>query len=429
MIKNTFLKSAMILVAGGFITKILGLVIKMMTVRFVGVEGTNLYMLILPTFTLFITISQLGFPVAVSKLIGEERRSNRKIMFSILPISICLNMVLMFVVLFLSPIISQLLHNNQALYPIMSIAFVLPFISISGIVRGYFFGKNRMYPHTISHIVEQLIRLLFIIFVIPKLLQINLILAVSAIVLMNIISETISIVILIGSIPKHAKITKKDVKPDLEIVKDALSISLPSTSSRIIGSITYFFEPIVLTLFLLKNGYSNQFILNEYGVINAYVMPLLIVPSFFTQAISSALIPIISKGFVNNHLNYVRNKFKQGVILSLGIGLIVTIALMIVPEIPLQYIFNSTKGVEYIRILAPFFLLYYIQVPIIATLQAINKAGYLMKGSIIGSIVKLSTIVIASFFQIGMYPLVIAIIINIIIVTGYSYFQLKKAIR
>lgn len=429
MAKNAFVKSAMILVAGGFVTKILGLVIKMMTVRFVGVEGTNLYMLILPTFTLFITISQLGFPVAVSKLIGEEKRSNRKIMFSIIPISIALNLILMVLVLLLSPVLTSLLHNNQTLYPIMSIAFVLPFISISGIVRGYFFGRNRMIPHSVSHIVEQVIRLIIIFLVIPELLKINLILAVSGIVLMNIISETISIVILIGSIPKHAKITKKDLKPDPDIVKDALSISIPSTSSRIIGSITYFFEPIILTLFLLKNGYSNAFILSEYGVINAYVMPLLLVPSFFTQAISSALIPFISKGYVNNNLDYVRIKFKQGVFLSLGIGILVTMILMAFPEIPLSIIFNTTKGMDYIRILAPFFLLYYIQVPIIATLQAINKAGFLMRGSIIGSVVKLSTIIIASFFHIGMYPLVIAIILNIMIVTGYSYYKLKKAIR
>ena len=56
-----------------------------------------------------------------------------------------------------------------------------------------------------------------------------------------------------------------------------------------IGSITYFFEPIILTNMLKYIGYSNDYITLEYGIINGYVYPLLLLPSFFTLAISSAI--------------------------------------------------------------------------------------------------------------------------------------------
>ena len=64
-----------------------------------------------------------------------------------------------------------------------------------------------------------------------------------------------------------------------------MNISIPSTSSKIIGSISYFLEPIVLTNVLMYVGYSKEFIVYEYGVINAYAMSLLLMPQFFTQNI------------------------------------------------------------------------------------------------------------------------------------------------
>lgn len=429
MKKNSFIESALILMIGGFITKILGLFIKIITIRYVGVEGSNLYMLIVPTFSLFITLSQLGFPVAISKLIGEEKRNNRKIIFSVIPISLLFNLVLMGIVILLSPFISRLLHDHRTLYPLLSIALTLPFISISGIVRGYFFGKSQMVPHTISHIVEQMIRLISIILFIPPLLNTSIVLAVVGIVVLNIISELGSIIVLIHSIPKHEKIKIKDLKPDRDILKDIFHISIPTTSARLIGSFTFFLEPILLTFFLMLNGYSSSFIIKEYGLINAYVLPLLMIPSFFSQAISSALIPVISRGYINKQFHYIKTKFKQAVALSLGIGLITTLLFILIPEWPLKIVFNTQKGVSYIRLLAPFFLFYYVQIPILSTLQAINQAKHLFYSSLVGSIIKLSTIILFSFFHIGLYPLILSIIINVILVTFYNYYQLKKAIN
>jgi stage V sporulation protein B len=136
---------------------------------------------------------------------------------------------------------------------------------------------------------------------------------VIGIVLVNVASELASIIILVFFLPKKIKIEKKDIIPDKKIIKEVLNIGIPTTGSRIIGSIGYFLEPIIITFMLLKFGYNNDFIINQYCVLNGYVLPLLMMPSFFTQAISSALIPVISKGYANNKINYVRNKLKQAI--------------------------------------------------------------------------------------------------------------------
>ncbi len=428
MIKNKFIKGTIILIIGGFITKVLGMIIKIVTTRYIGDDGIGLYMLIMPTFLLFLNICQLGFPVAISKLVAEEQKSSKKIIFSSLFISFILNAFLLIIVLLISPVITKLLHEKRVLYPLMAIGFVLPFVSISGIIRGYFFGKEKMIAHITSNIFEQVIRLLLIITITPILLKHSLEVAVTGLVLTNIISELTSIIILIFFLPKKISIKKEDIKPDKVIIKDVLDISVPTTSSRLIGSFGYFLEPIIITFILLKVGYSNNFIVTEYGVITGYVMPLLMIPSFFTQAIASALIPVISKGYLRKHITYVKNKIKQGELISLTIGIAITIVIMIWPSELLKIVFNTEMGSNYLRLMAPFYIVYYLQVPLIASLQAMNKAREAMMSTIIGVTTKIGLMVILSTFKIGMYGFIIAGIANVFIVTIYNYIKVKRAL-
>ena len=72
MKKEKFIVSTFILLIGGFLTKALGMVIKMVMSRIVGSEGIGLYMLVLPTFSLFIGLGQFGLPIAFTKLVAEE---------------------------------------------------------------------------------------------------------------------------------------------------------------------------------------------------------------------------------------------------------------------------------------------------------------------------------------------------------------------
>ena len=229
--------------------------------------------------------------------------------------------------------------------------------------------------------------------------------------------------------PKKVKINKDYVKPDYTIMKDILSISIPTTGSRILGMIGYFFEPIIITSFLLINGYSNNYITYEYGVITGYVMPLLMLPSFFTMAISQAIIPVISNGYSNKKIEYVKNKIKQSLLLSLVIGIIFTVLIMLFPDVIMKLIYNTNEGITYIRLIAPFFLLYYIQVPITSVLQSLNRAKDAFTSTLVGTILKISIMIGLSFLHIGLYPLIIATTINIIYVTIFNIIKVKKVFK
>ena len=329
--KEKFIKSTIILLIGGLITKLLGMIIKIVMSRLIGAEGLGLYMMILPTFSLFITISQFGLPVALSKLVAEDTKNNKRLMFSIIPISLIINIILILIILLIAPYLSNsLLHNKNTYFSILAIAVVIPFTTISSITRSYFFGKQQMFPHVISNITEDVVRLIIMLIGIPFFLPKGITYTVCFIVLSNVLSELASILVLFLFLPKNFKIKKRDLIPNKTYIKESLSIGIPNTTGRFIGSIGYFLEPIILTSVLLYSGYSQSFITREYGILSGYVMPLLLLPSFFTMAISQALLPVVSKEYVKGNNNSVKRKIKQGIGFSLLVGLPATILFLII---------------------------------------------------------------------------------------------------
>lgn len=421
--KNNFIKSTIILIIGGFISKILSMIIKIILTRTISTKGIGIYSLILPTFNLFITLCSLGLPIAISKQISEQRKKAKEIILPIIPLTLLFDVFLIIILFILSPLLSNfLLKNKMTYYPLIAIGLTLPFISISSILKGYFFGKEKMFPTTFSNITEQLIRLILTLTLIKYLMKYSLSIAITGVVLINILSEGISIITLLLFIPKHEKISFSDFKLDQSQIKDLLDISLPTTGSRLIGSITYFLEPILLTYALTNSGYSINDITIEYGIINGYVYPLLLLPSFFTMAVSSALLPVVSNAYSKRNYSYTRYKIKQALVISLIIGIPCTLLFMSMPKYFLNTIYNTNEGLTYIKIIAPFFLLHYIQGPLTASMQAMNKAKEAMLGTLYGSIIRCILLLTLSFLHIGLWGLLIATITNIIFITIHHFY-------
>lgn len=427
--KEKFIKSTLILLIGGFLTKLLGMIIKIVMSRLIGTTGLGLYMLILPTFSLFIGLAQFGLPIALSKLIAEDSKNNKRLFSSVIPISLTINIFLIILIIVISPFIANsLLHNKDSLLGLFCIALVIPFTSISSICRSYFFGKEQMLPHVISNLVEDIIRLLIMVVGIPLIINKGVPYAVSFIISSNVISELASIIILIFFLPKNTVIKKEDLIPKKSYIKEALAIGIPNTASRLIGSIGYFLEPIILTSTLIYVGYSSDFITYQYGVLSGYVMPLLLLPSFFTLAISQALLPIISKEYARGNIRSCKKKIKLAITISLLIGIPVTILFILIPDTFLKLIYNTTEGIPYMKVLAPICLFQYIQSPLAFSLDAMGKSRDAMIGTLLGVIVRTITLFLISLFKIGLWGLIVAISINVFIVTFHNLKKVRKAL-
>ena len=425
--KNKFLQATFILMIGGLVTKLLGFGIRIIYTRMVGSDAINLYSLVMPTYSLLLTIATLSLPVVISKLISEHKTKSLKILSSATAITLILNAIVIFIIYFTKDFIAiTLLNDERCSVLLMSMALTFPFVSLSSILKGYFYEKKKMAPHTISNILEQIVRIFLIFLIIPGLVEKGIVYSVMGLILISIASELASILTFLFFLPKKFKITKQDLKPDMKTTKEILSISIPTVSGRLIGNVGFFFEPILLTNILLFAGYSMDFILNEYGAYNAYTISLLSMPSFFIAAISSSLLPEISKYYYHKNYTMVKRRLKQAIILSFIVGVIFSTFIYFFREPLLSTLYNTTKGSEYIEILAPFFVLFYLEGPLQSVLQAIGKAKTTMFITLAAVIVKLLSMSILSLCHIGMYSLVIAEIIDIFIIVILCVKAIRK---
>lgn len=428
--KNLFIKSTIILILGGIITKILGFIIRIIYTRIVGTEVIGLYSLVTPTYSLLITIATLALPTTISKLIAENKHNNLKIISTSTILIMIINFIaVLFMIISARFIANNLLHEKRCYLLIISMALTFPIISISSIIKGYFYGKQNMIPNVVSNIIEQLIRGILIYLFVPIIMEKSEILAACSLFLFSFIEELVSIVINLLFIPKHIKITKQSIIPDKYTLKNILNISIPTVSSRIIGNIGYFFEPIILKNLLLFSGYSNNYILIEYGAYNAYTLTILTVPSFFITAISSSLIPEISKHYLLHKKHLVIKRLKEAIFFSLLIGIAYSILLIFFGKNILNIIYSTNLGLNYIRVLAPIFPLFYLEAILISFLQALDKAHITMKITIIGVIIKLIVLGITSLIHIGMYSLIISEIVNIFLVVFLNIYYVNRTIK
>ncbi len=423
---NIFLKSTLVLLIGGVIGKLVGFVLRIIVTRKLGAEGMGLYSLLAPTSSLLSVLATLSYPTALSKIISEKSSRTKTLFTSIIPLSIIINIFIIGITILLAPTLSTLLKNESLYFPIICLSLVTPFISISSIIKGYFWGKQNMFPYMLSNFIEQVARLILITLFINKFLSISLIHAISFIILVNAAGEVVSQLVMMYFFPKNIRPSINDFNKN--DIKKVMDICVPSTSSKIIGSISYFLEPIVLTNVLMYVGYSKDFIVYEYGVINAYAMSLLLMPQFFTQNMATSLVPELSKYYSLGNNEMCKKRIKQIVLISCSIGGLSTLIITLFPTFFLNILYHTTLGLDYIRLLSPFTILFYIEYPLINALQALGKSKSAMKCTIISSIVRLISIATLSLLKIGMYSLILSIIINLLLSTYLYAKEIKKVL-
>lgn len=366
--------------------------------------------------------------VSISKRISSNIPP-KKVIINSCYIMFILNIILiLFTFISAKYISTNLLKNKDTYYPLLACSLTLPFISIGYIIKGYFYGKQNMTPHMISNVLEQFFRLLIISLIIPRLIKYGAKITVTIYILLNIVTESISIIIFLFFLPKHKKITKKDLKFNYQETKEILSISGPSISGRLLGNLGFFLEPILLTTILSYKGLSINYITTQYAIYNTYSINTLLFPSFFITAISNALLPEISNFYSKNNISMVKKRIKQSLLISFLVGLICTSTIYFSASFLLKILYKTKEGLEYIKVLSPFFILFYLESPIASILTGINKIKTCTIISTTGIIIKLISIIILGLLNFKIYSLIIAEIINIIYVTTLNIISLKKAL-
>ncbi|WP_226667238.1 stage V sporulation protein B [Metabacillus litoralis] len=439
MSKQTFLKGTLILILAGFITRVLGFINRIVVARFIGEEGVGLYMMAVPTLVLAITITQLGLPVAISKLVAEaeaqgDQRKIKKILVVSLSITGLLSLIFTPTMIFLSPHLAELFRDGRTVWPLYAIAPVVPIVAISSVIRGYFQGKQNMRPAAISQVLEQIVRISLVAILTSAFLPYGIEYAAAGAMISAVIGELVSLIYLatMFKLKKKMKIRRnflKSAKNGKDTFQQLMSIALPTTGSRFIGSIAWFFEPIVVANSLAIAGVATAVATSQYGGLTGYALPLLMLPSFITYSLSTSLVPAISEAMAQNQLKLVEHRLQQAIRLSIVSGGLSCVVLYVFAEPLMTVMYGSSKSALFVQVMAPFFIFHYFQGPLQAVLQALDLAKAAMINSLIGSAVKTALIfVLASRPSLGIMGAALAIVIGITLTTLLHFATVMKVI-
>ena len=300
--KNKLVRNTFLLIIGGFLVKILGFIIKVLYTRYLTIEGVSLLSLVFPTYSLLLTISSFQIPITLTKMIAEKKYSNREAFFNSLYITIAIDIILIVLsILFSSFLATSLLHNKDASMLIQIMCFTLPFVSITSLIKAYFFGKENVKPVIFSNVSEEVLKLILIILFLEKIVSKGIVIGVIFYLIINLLCEIVSFIILYLFLPKKINLSLCDFQINYIISNSIITHSFPLLASKITGAIGYFFEPIIITNLLLFKGFNPSYIKLNYGYYNGYTLQILMLPSFFLLALSNTLIAPLSKYNINNN--------------------------------------------------------------------------------------------------------------------------------
>lgn len=425
---NLLIKNIIILLVSGALAKVLGMLGKIIYTRIAGVNVVGLYTMITPTFMLIISICQFSFPISISKISAEEKYDNKSLLKSAYFVGSIISIILIIILILTSNLIALSLHNKLLVPAILSISAIIPFVMISSVQRGFLHGKEDMLPASITNVTEEIIKIILILFLLPIAISKSDITSVIFLILFNVVTESSNILFMQKAISKNY-ISNKKGKVNKKIIKEILSISIPTTSVRLIASIGFFLEPIILTNTLLSSGYSPNYITMEYGIINSYIVPLLSIPSFFSISIASALLPNITKAYANKKYDEFNKKLLKLMFLSMLVGAVCLTIILIFPNEILKLVYNVNFGINYIYLIGPFFLILYMQPTLSVALQAMNKTNKLFLTSTISVIIKYSALYVLGKIGFGMNALIFAMIAGIVTTTSLVLIIVLKELK
>lgn len=437
---SKFLKGTFILLIAGLVTRVLGFINRIVIARFIGEEGVGLYMMAFPAMMLVVTITQLGLPVAISKHVAEaeakgDYRKIKKILVVSLATTISLSIIFTPALIFLAPYLSNTLFtDNRTQLPLMAIAPIVPIVAISSVLRGYFQGRQNMRPSAISQVIEQIVRITLIAVLTRNFMPYGIEYAAAAAMVASVLGELISLVYLMMTFKLRKRFRlRKDffqyVHSGKSTFNELMRIALPTTGSRLIGNVSWFFEPIVVAHSLAIAGIAAVEATKQYGALTGFAMPLLLLPSFITYSLSTSLVPAISEANSKKQTKRIEHLLQQSLRFSLLTGGLAVVVLYVLADPLMTLMYGTSNGAQFIKLMAPFFLFYYFQGPLQAVLQALDLARAAMINSLIGNLAKTAVIfLLASQPAFGINGAALGMVMGIVLITLLHFATMLKAI-
>lgn len=351
MKKNSFVEGAMISTIGIVLCKIIGILYVIPFRAIIGVKGAILYSYAYTIYTVFASLSSTGIPSAMAKTVSEynalgyynaQERAYKIGKYIIVGLGI-----ICFLVLFIfAPQISYLIIGDleggntisDITYVIRVISTALLFIPILSISKGYVQGHRMMAVPSIANVIEQLVRVIVIIFgsyFVINVLELSITTAVGVAVFGATVGAMVAYMYIIRKINKNKSILKIDSEVKEEekkltnkiLLKKLVFYSLPFVLIEFIRSIYNTVDTFTVVKTLVNLGYDISVSENILSIVTTWGSKLNQIILALTFGLTMSIIPNVVRSATLKKYDDVSLQINQALKIIIFIALPMTLGI------------------------------------------------------------------------------------------------------
>ena len=161
--RRTYLHNAALLTGSGLVLRALGMGFRIVLAAYLGSEGMGLYQLILALYMVFVSFATAGVNVASARLAAQSLARGSGVAETLRGLCITAlgfgTAAMLAQSVLAGPCARYLLHDVRAETALLILAPSLPFMAVSGAMRGCFLAARRVQPNITAQLIEQLVRM------------------------------------------------------------------------------------------------------------------------------------------------------------------------------------------------------------------------------------------------------------------------------
>lgn len=434
MKKNSFINGALIATIGIVITKFLGIIYVIPFYAIIGEANIALYGYAYTIYNLFLSLSTVGIPPAMSKLISEYNTlgyyNTKERAYKLGKRLLMVMGIILFIVMFVgAPFIAhQIMGNNTGGNSKESITFVIRVIStailivpILSVTKGYLQGHKFMTPSSVSQVIEQVVRIAVILigsYLCMRVFNVGVTNAIGVAVFGATVGAIVALSYLLIKMKKNKKdiikvtkdeeIRKEEKKiSNKTIIKKLLIYSVPFISFGLALSVYDYIDMTTIIGTLTDLGFKTKDAESVLGVINTTGNKLNSVVLAISTGLMTSLVPNITASFVKGDKKDVKKKVSQSFLMLLYVTMPMAVGLSILAGPVFNAFYGASTWGPKVFCFTIFIALFRCMFTTsISIAQSLNKFKNVFVSIIIGILVKLVLQIpmMHLFNALGLYP-------------------------
>ena len=298
--RRLYLQNAALLTGSGLVLRALGMGFRIVLAAYLGSEGMGLYQLILALYMVFVSFATAGVNVASARLAAQSLARGSGMAETLR--GLCITAMGFGTAAMLAqsalagPCARYLLHDVRAETALLILAPSLPFMAVSGAVRGCFLAARRVQPNITAQLIEQLVRMAVAAAGLRVLAQWGAGYGCAAVLLGNTVSESVSCGIMLAFAARTPEFAPRPGAPLHPYTrKELYDILWPVEGSRLLASALQAAESSLIPYTLAIYTGSRAEAVAQYGSLKGMALPLLFFPFSVLGALSGLLMPEITR--------------------------------------------------------------------------------------------------------------------------------------